>query len=189
MLTPTRVTPRMDNEVFSGELSGRKMIGAMLTPTRVTPRMDNEDFFLASCPEKKWLPQRWRRQGLPLGWIRLRLVQGGLSRSKFKYWRRQGLPLGWITKSFLASCLITIRQLAEFRKTVKVALASCPELVDGLSEPTVFVNQSLWRVVRTDNSPKWQLMDNSPVLKCRGCKYWTWEMFEIISPLYFLSKL
>ena len=80
MLTPTRVTPRMDNEVFfSGELSGRKMIAIMLTltrvtprmefffwrvvrkkmiaimltPTRVTPRMDNEVFFLASCPEEK----------------------------------------------------------------------------------------------------------------------------------------
>ena len=60
---------------------------------------------------------------------------------------------------------LSIRQLAEFRKKVEVALASCPELVDGLREPTVFIS--------TDNSPKWQLMDNSPVLKCRGCKYCT----------------
>ena len=30
--------------IHLGELSGRKMIAAMLTPTRVTPRMDNEEF-------------------------------------------------------------------------------------------------------------------------------------------------
>ena len=46
MLTPTRVTPRMDDEeFFFWRVVRKKMIAIMLMPTRVTPRMDNEEFF------------------------------------------------------------------------------------------------------------------------------------------------
>ena len=35
----------LERPFYFGELSGKKMIAKILTPTRVTPRMDNEEFF------------------------------------------------------------------------------------------------------------------------------------------------
>ena len=55
ILTPTRVTPRMDNEelLFFWRVVRKKMIATMLTPTRVTPRMDNEEFLFWRVVRKK----------------------------------------------------------------------------------------------------------------------------------------